>query len=87
MYLHRPKTECWRSRLLSIGPSIWSVSQLGTMIGMHESCCPYVAGRSQSCCHENGPTCHCARGAASRNRLSSSASDDLSYNSTSDNNR
>jgi hypothetical protein len=87
MYLHHPKIECRRSRLLSIGPSIWSVSQLGTMIGTCGSCSPYAAGRSQSRSHGKGPTCRCACGAASRNRLSSSASDDLSCNSNSDSNR
>jgi hypothetical protein len=54
------------------------------MIGTHGSCSPYAAGRSQSRSHGKGPTCRCARSAASRNRLSSSASDYLSCNSNSD---
>jgi hypothetical protein len=78
-YLRHPKSECRRSPLVSIAPSIWSVSRLSTKIGTRGSCSSYAARRFQSRSHEKGPTCQCARGAASRNRLSSSTSDDLSY--------
>jgi hypothetical protein len=55
------------------------------MIGTRGSCSKYVAGCSQSRSHGKGPTCRCAHDAASQNRLSSSASDNLSCNSNSDN--
>jgi hypothetical protein len=76
MYLHRPKIECRRSPLLSIGPSIWSVSQLGTMIGTRGSCSPMRLVVLNHVLMEKVPRVNVLTvQLASQNRLSSSAYD------------